>query len=127
MTNFVIAIHTWQFLSDDVSLYGGKKCLCRLRIQWFCSSIFWKVLNRCLCNSTLVFTFFFGKNYVLLPVIPFLIIYLSFVAQTVSLCCPEPHFIKTGNATLIFRNGIISELCGHFNFPYLPNHVAYMA
>ena len=32
-------------------------------------------------------------------VIPFLIIYLSFVAQTVSLCCPEPHFIKTGNAT----------------------------
>ena len=39
-------------------------------------------------------------------IIPFLIIYLSFVAQTVSLCCPEPHFIKTGNATLIFRNGI---------------------
>ena len=31
--------------------------------------------------------------------IPFLIIYLSFVPQTFSLCCPEPHFIKTGNAT----------------------------
>ena len=28
-----------------------------------------------------------------------IIIYLSFVAQTFSLCCPEPHFIKTGNAT----------------------------
>ena len=40
-------------------------------------------------------------------VIPFLIIiYLSFVAQTFSLCCPEPHFIKTGNATCIFRIGI---------------------
>ena len=43
-------------------------------------------------------------------IIPFLIIYLSFVPQTFSLCCPEPHFIKTGNATLIFRIGIIPFL-----------------
>ena len=41
-------------------------------------------------------------------VIPFLVIYHSFVAQTVSLCPIPPHFVKFGNATSFFRIGIIS-------------------
>ena len=45
-------------------------------------------------------------------VIPFLVIYHSYVAQTVSLCPIPPHFVKFGNATSFFRIGITSEFKG---------------
>ena len=40
-------------------------------------------------------------------VIPFLVTYHSYVAQTVSLCPIPPHFVKFGNVTSFFRIGII--------------------
>ena len=42
-------------------------------------------------------------------VIPFLVIYHSYVAQTVSLCPIPPHFVKFGNVTSFFRIGIITH------------------
>ena len=38
-----------------------------------------------------------------------MVIYHSYVAQTVSLCPIPPHFVKFGNATSFFRIGIMSE------------------
>ena len=38
-----------------------------------------------------------------------MVIYHSYVAQTVSLCPIPPHFVKIGNATSFFRIGIMSE------------------
>ena len=43
------------------------------------------------------------------PLIPFLVIYHSYVAQTVSLCPIPPHFVKFGNATSFFRIGITQQ------------------
>ena len=49
-------------------------------------------------------------------IIPFLVIYHSYVAQTVSLCPIPPHFVKFGNATSFFRIGIIPILNNYIPF-----------
>ena len=57
-----------------------------------------------------------GSLFFRIGIIPFLVIYHSYVAQTVSLCPIPPHFVKFGNATSFFRIGIIPFLIIYLSF-----------